>query len=422
MEKNFTLSKLFLNSIFLIILLAFTVSSLKAQVTCSNENVLWSENFGSGTTASSDPNVLTSGLTYQETDGLSAEGVYRVTNNTQAKAEWHFSADHTGDLNGKMLVVNGQAETFYQRSVTSPGFAPGTYTVSLYIMNVDTAGLCAPVPLLPVMTFTVEYLSQSNTWVPLAGSPYVAPPVAQSSTAVWTNVGSSFTLPSTGNFMPGVIRITLGDGTIGGCGNDFAMDDVTFGLCAEGGLAPVEFIDFKAQQKGNSISLDWSTAQEINNSYFEVQRSADGNSNWNKIATVTGAGNSQVHKNYNAVDANPLSGINYYRIKQVDYDGHFKYSSTVNVKTNIAKTEVSVLVNPFRNNLSVNFASATSQIVSARLIDITGKQVAVEKWSIAPGTVRQDFSNVSGLQQGLYILSIRSNSGEILYNGKVVKQ
>ena len=421
MEKNFT-SKLCLNSIFLLILLAFTVSSVKAQITCTNESVLWSENFGSGTTATSDPNVLTSGLTYQETESLSDEGVYRVTNNTQAKAEWHSSSDHTGDLNGKMLVINGQAETFYQREVTSPGFAPGTYTVSLYVMNIDAAGLCAPDPLLPVMTFTVEYLSESNTWVPLTGSPYVAAPVQQSATPVWTNIGSSFTLPSTGNFMPGAIRITLGDGTIGGCGNDFALDDVKFGLCSEGGPMPVEFINFKAQQKGNSVSLDWSTAQEINNNYFEVQRSANGNSNWGKIATVSGAGNSQVVRNYSAVDANPLSGINYYRIKQVDYDGHFKYSSTVNVKTNIAKTGVSVLVNPFRNNLSVNFVGTTSQVVSARLIDITGKQVAVEKWSITPGTIRQDFSNISGLQQGLYILTIGNDSGEILYNGKVVKQ
>lgn len=422
MEKNFTLSKLCLHSIFLLILLAFTVSSVKAQVTCTNESVLWSENFGSGTTATSDPNVLTSGLTYQETGSLSDEGVYRVTNNTQAKAEWHSSSDHTGDLNGKMLVVNGQAEIFYQREITSSGFVPGTYTVSLYIMNVDSAGLCAPNPLLPVMTFTVEYLSESNTWVPLAGSPYVAAPVQQSATPVWTNIGSSFTLPSTGNFMPGVIRVTLGDGTVGGCGNDFALDDVKFGLCSEGGLTPVEFINFKAQQKGNSVGLDWSTAQEINNSYYEVQRSANGNTNWDKISTVNGAGNSQVLRSYSAIDASPLSGINYYRIKQVDYDGHFKYSSTVTVKTNIAKIGVSVLVNPFRNNLIVNFAGTSSQVVSAKLIDMTGKQVAVEKWSVTPGTVRQSFSNISGLQQGLYILTIRNDSGEILYNGKVVKQ
>jgi hypothetical protein len=56
------------------------------------------------------------------------------------------------------------------------------------------------------------------------------------------------------------------------------------------------------------------------------------------------------------------------------------------------------------------------------LIDITGKQVSVEKWSVTPGTIRQDFSNISSLQQGLYILTIRNDSGDILYNGKVVKQ
>lgn len=422
MEKKFTLLKALSNIAFSFAMLMFATSAAEAQVACPNESVLWIENFGSGTTATSHPDVLTTGLTYQETGALSSEGVYRITNNTQQKDEWHASADHTGDVNGKTLVTNGQAETFYQHEVSRNGFAPGNYTVNLYLMNVDPPGVCSPNPLLTVMTFTVEYLSEAGTWVPFAGSPYSAAPVPQSAAPTWVNVGSSFTLPSTGSFIPSVVRITLGDGTEGGCGNDFAIDDVKFSLCPEGGPAPVEFINFKALQKENGISLEWSTAQEINNSYFEVQRSADGNSNWSKVATVNGAGNSQVIRNYSALDANPLSGINYYRVKQVDYDGHFKYSATVNVKTNLNRVGVSVLANPFYNTLSVNFASTVSQVVSARLLDITGKQVAIEKWSVTTGNTRKDFSNISGLQQGMYILSIRSNSGEILYNGKVVKQ
>jgi hypothetical protein len=322
-----------------------------------------------------------------------------------------------------MLVVNGQAETFYQRTVVnSAGFVPGDYSASLYIMNVDPVGLCSPNPLLPILTISVEYLSQGGTWVHFQGSPYTAAPLPQTASPTWLNQGSIFTLPPTGSFFPTNIRFTISDGTVGGCGNDFAIDDMKFAFCPEGGPLPVEFLDVNASQKGNGVNVEWSTAQEINNSYFEVQRSADGNTNWTTVSQVKGAGNSQVVKKYTAFDASPLSGVNYYRIKQVDYDGNYKFSKTVNVRIGIGANGISVLANPFRNTLSINFNSAVAQQVSARLIDITGKQVATEKWSVTPGNVRKDFSNVSGLQPGMYILSISDNSGSILFNTKVLKQ
>lgn len=418
MKKYFTHFAKVCLSIAVIFMASFSVN---AQIGCPNEIVLGVENFGQGTTPNSDPYVTN--LTYQAAGDLTSEGVYRVADSTNQKPEWQISGDHTGNLHGKMLVVNGIAETFYNRTVTLPqGFVPGDYSISLYIMNVDPVGLCSPTPLLTTLTFTVEYLSQSNTWVPLMGSPYSAAPLPQTTTPIWVNQGSTFTMPSVGSFIPNTIRVKISDGTVGGCGNDFAIDDMQLAFCPSGGPAPVEFMDFTAQLKGNGVSLNWSTAQEINNSYFEVERSADGNTDWEGISKVTGAGNSQVVKNYNSFDANPLSGVNYYRIRQVDYDGNFKFSNTVSVKTNFDKTGISILQNPFYNILTVNLNSPSSQMLSASLIDITGKQVAAEKWSISAGNSRKDFSNVSGLQQGIYILSIRDNAGNILYNGKVVKQ
>jgi hypothetical protein len=395
---------------------------LQAQISCPNARDYGTETFGTGTTATSDPYVVTSVLTYQATGPLTSEGSYRVINNTQQKSEWLASTDHTGNVNGKMLVINGQAESFYQRTIVLPsGFVPGTYNASLFIMNIDSAGLCAPNPLLPILTFTGEYLSQSNTWVPLGGSPFTNVPVPQTASPTWVNQGASFTLPETGSFFPTSIRITINDGTVGGCGNDFALDDMNFSFCPEGGPLPVEFLGVTARQKGSGVQVSWSTAQEINNSYFEVERSADGNTHWDAVAKVDGAGNSQIVKSYSALDASPLSGENYYRIKQVDFDGNAKFSKTVSVTIDGA-TGVSVLANPFHSQLSVNFRIASAQQVSARLFDITGKQVAAEKWSLTPGTVKKDFSSAGSLQPGMYILSIRNNSGDLLYNGKVLKQ
>nr|MDQ6890861.1 T9SS type A sorting domain-containing protein [Bacteroidota bacterium] len=106
----------------------------------------------------------------------------------------------------------------------------------------------------------------------------------------------------------------------------------------------------------------------------------------------------------------------------VDKDGNFKYSKTVNVKINTARTGVSVLANPFHNSLQVDFLSSKDEVVNARLVDITGKQVANEKWSITAGNTRKEFSNISALQQGMYILSVYNGAGEVLYNNKVIKQ
>ncbi len=422
MKVNFTFpSRICALIVFLTLLIYSSSVKAQSQFNCNGERVLWLETFGTGTTSTSSADVLTSGLTYQENGPLVAEGVYRVIDSTQQKPEWHVSRDHTGDVNGKMLVVNGQAETFFQHTIINPtGFIEGTYIASVYIMNVDTLGICGPEALLTKLSFIVEYLSSSNTWVPLNGSPFIAAALPQTHSPVWVNQGASFTLPSTGNFIPTQIRITLGDGTIGGCGNDFAMDDVKFSYCAEGGPMPVELTSFTAHNKGTGVSLDWSTSQEINNSYFQVEKSVNG-TDWAIVAKVTGAGNSQKVKNYNAFDANPTSGINYYRLKQVDFDGNFKYSRTVTVKIDGPKTAISVLTNPFHSTLSVQFNSASSQIVSARLMDITGKQVISENWSVTSGNMKKDFS-VSSIPQGMYILTIINNSGEILYTGKVVKQ
>ena len=426
MEKNFTFfARTLLCS--LITLCTLVINSFKAktyaQLTCQSETILFSETFGTGTTATSHPDVIPTALVYQETGSLGSEGRYRVINSTQQKPEWHISEDHTADVNGKMLVINGQAETFYSHQIDEPhGFQPATYLASVFIMNVNTSGTCAPNPLLPDISIRFEYLSEANTWVPLTGSPYAAPAIVQSLNATWVPIGAFFTLPSTGSFLVKSLRMVLADGTPGGCGNDFALDDIKLSFCPEGGPLPVEFLKIDARQKGSGVSVEWSTSQEINSKSFIVEKSADGNSNWNLVATVNGAGNSSTLKNYAAYDAQPVKGINFYRIKQVDIDGKFKYSKVVSLKLNFNNTTVSVLANPFHNSLTVDFSSSAAQAVSARLADITGKQVAIERWSVNPGTTRKDFSNVSRLQPGMYILTISGTAGEILYNNKVIKQ
>lgn len=423
MKKNFTFSKTISGLLLPLFLLLAPSSEISAQVTCNNATTIFSEDFGTGTTASSSSDVLP-GFFYQGAGNLSSEGSYRIINNTQQKPEWQISADHTGNTDGKMLVANGTDTAFYQHIVTNThGFTSGDYTVSLFIINVDTAGICAPDPLLPQIKFDVEFLDENNNWVPLSGSPFTAAGVEQTSSPNWVNIGGKFTLPSSQTgFFPTQIRITLSDVTAGGCGNDFAIDDINLSQCPEGGPAPVTLTSFSANSKGSGVVLAWTTSQELNNNYFQVERSPNGNTDWSTISTVMGAGNSQVRHDYNSFDASPLSGVNYYRLKQVDLDGRSTYSNTVIVKMGLQKMTVSIIANPFYSTLSVNLTSPSDQIVTARLVDITGKQLAVEKWSLNRGASTKNFTNISNLQHGMYILSVANNNGEILYNGKVMKQ
>ena len=127
-------------------------------------------------------------------------------------------------------------------------------------------------------------------------------------------------------------------------------------------------------------------------------------------------------KNYNAFDANPIAGTNFYRVKQVDMDGKYKYSITVNVKVNVDKTGASVLTNPFINNISIDFLSKSNQRVSLVLSDVTGKRVATDTWIIPKGNSRKILDKVSGIQKGIYILTVVDEDGVSIYNGKLVKQ
>lgn len=410
------------NGIFSVILAAFLsfsmINTVSAQTYCANETVFWSENFGTGTAYSSSPDVIN--LTYNGAFVGLNDGYYRISDNTWHRPEWHNTVDHTpSDVNGKMLVVNGQSEEFYQKEISNgtTGFAVGTYAASLFLINVNPPGVCAPNPLLPSITFIVEYntAATGGTWVPL--QTVSSNNVPQTATPTWIQLGGVFNLPAPAQRF----RLTLSNGTNSGCGNDFAIDDLMFATCPEGGPMPVEFLNISAAQKGSGVSVNWATASEINNEYFDVEKSIDG-SNWATVTRVRGAGNSNVVKNYNAYDAKPVAGYNFYRIKQVDIDGKFKYSSVVKVKISIDKVGVTVMGNPFVNVITVDFLSNKSEAVTLKLTDLSGRTVAMDRWQISKGASRKVFDKSSALQRGMYIFTVTGENGEVIYNNKLMKQ
>ena len=149
---------------------------------------------------------------------------------------------------------------------------------------------------------------------------------------------------------------------------------------------PVILIDFKAQQKQQTIELTWATTEEINFNHFEILRSADG-ANFKNIGTVKASGSTSGSK-YNFVDATPLQGDNYYRLKIVDNDDQFKYSSIVLVKiSNNENAGVSAWPNPVQNEYKIKMnrlekgdyrievLNSMGQLQITKKITITGDHV-----------------------------------------------
>ena len=127
---------------------------------------------------------------------------------------------------------------------------------------------------------------------------------------------------------------------------------------------PVELISFNAevyQQK--SVLLDWQTKSELNNNYFVVQHSTDGN-NWKDKFQVPGAGNSSATLNYSQLDETPDLNANYYRLKQVDFDGGFEYSETRYV--NFAAQQLLVYPNPAEGQITLSGISGNAEFIRVR--------------------------------------------------------
>lgn len=184
---------------------------------------------------------------------------------------------------------------------------------------------------------------------------------------------------------------------------------------------PIELLSFDAIYDDRSavVNLDWKTATESNNHYFEVQRSLNG-IDFEKIDIVLGGGNTTDIRSYHSIDKHAVpEEMNYYRLKQVDYDGQFKYSKIVAVAFGSDKTQLNVLPNPNNGKADVNFVSNFDNTYTLTVFDITGKVVYENeiKAHVGKNVIPMDLINIP---TGLHFVRVQGN-GE-LYKTTFVKE
>jgi hypothetical protein len=187
---------------------------------------------------------------------------------------------------------------------------------------------------------------------------------------------------------------------------------------------PVELTSFAAFSTTDGILLKWTTASEINNNGFEVEKSNDG-VNFHAVGFVKGSGTTTEPKDYSFVDKFDASDFKtlYYRLRQVDFNGSFEYSDVIEAVYEIPLTYAlgQNYPNPFNPSTKIVYSVPEAGFVNIRVYDITGQEAAVlvneEK---EPGVYEINFS-AAGLSSGIYFYKMTANDYSAVKKLNVLK-
>lgn len=196
---------------------------------------------------------------------------------------------------------------------------------------------------------------------------------------------------------------------------DFVDSDIAVeGAPLQNLLLPVNFSFFKASKQEDFSALSWQTSSETNNDYFNVERSADGKS-FETIGKVAGNGTTTETQNYEFLDRTPHTGLNYYRLKQVDFNGAFEYSKieTVDFRDG-TEGDVSIFPNPSVDYVQVSLDRAYDGV---RVTNQLGQLVEVLPASLYESN--QFKMDISHYSPGVYFLEARL--GNEIVNKQFVK-
>lgn len=196
------------------------------------------------------------------------------------------------------------------------------------------------------------------------------------------------------------------------------LDDLTYSNFLPGSTLPVELTGFDGFGTNEGVMLEWQTASEINNSHFVIEHSRDADS-FSAIEDVTGAGNSSSFKEYRFLHQKAEGGVNYYRLKQTDFDGKYEYSPVIAVAYTAKKKESEVRITAINDgNLAVIFNGNPGKY-HCEIITVNGQMIYSDIHITSEQS--ETFYIPSGnLQKG--ILIFRMTDGQELISQKFLKE
>ncbi|RYE21208.1 MAG: T9SS type A sorting domain-containing protein, partial [Sphingobacteriales bacterium] len=301
---------------------------------------------------------------------------------------------------------NGGTSTAKETITVTPANAPPVAVDDVYVMVKNAGKILLPLPNDADPEGDPLTITHING---VALTPGIAQSIAVPNGTVTAAVNGSLTFtPDTDYLGTVTFPYTISDGN----GGTAAANQVIMIVAAP---LPVKLLDFTATKTtSSSTSLNWVTSVEQNNRGFAIQHSADGIS-WQRLAFVNSKalyGNSNNRLYYSFLHAQPVNGINYYRLQQTDADGRYENSDTRTLNFGITAS-LKVYPNPAAKWLMVEGLSNNNH--SINIFDAGGKLVKTLR------TTDSYKIDLTSLAPGIYNLIIRNTSGKIIAQHKIVK-
>ncbi len=176
-------------------------------------------------------------------------------------------------------------------------------------------------------------------------------------------------------------------------------------------ITPVELLSFDAKISGFKIKINWVTATELNNRGFEVEKSVD-NNNWMDLGFIQGKGTTTEKTYYSYMDDDVINGMNYYRLKQIDFDGSINYSPTVSISYEQPNGFIlsQNYPNPFNPTCTIHYALPREAYVTLNIYNVLGtklKELINEKKSAGDYSIEFNSEN---LPSGIYFYRLQTDN------------
>jgi hypothetical protein len=261
-------------------------------------------------------------------------------------------------------------------------------------------------------TFTLSLNSTLGN-LSISSISFIARRTSTGPTSIMVDVnGTNFTVsgaPGNGTFSPisasGSVTNIVGNFTInisssGGSGTNqnIRIDDILIN-----GILPIKVKSFDVVKTNSTTKLMLTTSSETNNDFFTIERSIDG-AEFDAIGEIKGAGNSSSELTYEFIDENPLPGINYYRVKQTDFDGKYSYTEIKSVRHHVGK----ITISPLRTNGRLQITS-TQDNYDVALYNAAGQEVFRKNTLNGDQTI-----DIESLEAGIYFVKIVDQTFKII--------
>ncbi len=343
-------------------------------------------------------------------------------------------SDTTNTISNLWTITSSPTNPRWEATTSSFYSAPNSYTdsrtgsyannatVTMTLTNsIDLSGYSNP-----RLVFWTKYDIESN-W------DYGQVEISTNNGSSWTPLAGNYTQAGTGSFQPN------GQPVYDGTQNDWVYEQmdlssylsnqvkIKFELRTDGSqtrdgwyvddigivvytYVPVELSSFNAKTTSDGIKLSWKTSSETNNSGFEIQRKYVNQKDWQKLGFVEGSGTTTESKSYSYTDKNLNNGSYQYRLKQIDYDGSFKYSDEVNINYSmIIDFELAQnYPNPFNPETTIKYAIPNSGKVLLKVYNVLGKEVITLVNEVKEAGEYEVQFNAGELSSGVYFYKIEA--------------